>query len=158
MIEQFFHKNISKINFFLRNGRNDPVVLSLILSEMYFNSHLKRQIEYIAFVFLRIIFKARINRLSIGIAQIQIRYWQQYNYIKDHNVILSLAIVSNDLNNYDLVKEIIKNRLVKPINYSKLLADYRGESRAYHLKTFLELKNYVTNYCGDAKDFKENVN
>ena len=85
-------------------------------------------------------------KLSVGIAQIQIKHWHQYGFLDNENRFRALFIISNDLNNYDLAMEIVKDRLNEPINYSKILAYYRGETRAYHLKVFLELKYYIDSY------------
>lgn len=148
MIEQFFHRNLNIINYFIRKGRNDPHVIALILAEMYFNNIIKRQSEYLAFLLLRSLFKKRISKLSVGIAQIQIKYWYQYNLLNDQNIFKKLAIISSELNNYDLAKMIIDNRLNEPVDCSKILADYRGESRAYHMDVFIKLKYFIGNYCG----------
>jgi len=148
MIEQFFHRNLNLINYFIRKGRNDPHVITLILTEMYFNNIIKRQTEYLAFLLLRGLLKKRISKLSVGIAQIQIKYWYQYNLLKDQNIFKKLTIIGSELNNYDLAKMLINNKLHEPVDYSKILADYRGESRAYHMNVFLKLKYFIVNYCG----------
>jgi hypothetical protein len=148
MVERFFHSNIGKVNYLIRNNRTNCEVLALIITEMYFNSLIKRIIEYTAFLLLSKLFPYRIDRLSVGIAQVQIRHWRDYGFISKRIKVFDILIISDTLKNYDIAYELIKPRLIEKSDFSKILADYRGESRAYHLKIYTQFYGFIKNYCG----------
>ena len=148
MVEKFFHSNIGKINYLLKNKRTNCEVITLIITEMYFNSLIKRLVEYLAFMILSRIFRNRIDKLSVGIAQVQIRHWRNYGYISTKGKLSDILIITDIVKNYDIAFELIKPRLTDNSDFSKILANYRGESRAYHLKIYNEFYGFIKNYCG----------
>jgi hypothetical protein len=148
IIEKYFYKQIPLILYFLRNGRNNISVISLIMSEMYFTTRERRTVEYCAYLILGSVSLKRINRLSVGIAQVQIKHWKEHGYIRNQNKYLDLITLTNPLNNYDIAFKLVSTNLENEGNFVNLLAIYRGEARSFHYTVFMTFYRLIKNYCG----------
>lgn len=140
-ITEFVYSNKYLVDYLFKNSRNDIVVVAIILTEMYFNNLTKRYIEYIAFVGLFWLFPKRINLLSVGIGQIQIRHWRQLGFINKEEILKAVIKFTNPLLNYDIIDQIISDSKVHRSDKSKVIAIYRGETRAFHFHVFNQIIN-----------------
>lgn len=97
------------INLMLKNGRNNSIILGIILTEMLFRNSKKRYVEYVYWIFCSYFYTKRLDKISIGISQIQIRHWRNNKYIvKNKFCIKSLKVILDPIANYDMCELILK--------------------------------------------------
>lgn len=133
-LKSFFDKHRNIVFLFLKTGRNDLNIITIILSEMYFAPPKKRFLEYCGWLFCSIFYPARLNYLSLGISQIQLRHWTAYGSLKCKRASLaSFLTLLNPLSNYDMTYRLLGDCDRVP---KKLLGAYRGEARTYHLAVY----------------------
>jgi hypothetical protein len=141
--ESIIKKNSFLVRKLIYSGRTDLNIIALILCESHFRRNTHRVIEYCAMPILFLIAKERFNRLSIGIAQIQLKHWIR---IKKNNSPISMKSYMSYfsiMENYDVLKELIQSNLEDGYNDSKLIAFHTGETRKYHFSLFQEIKNRI---------------
>jgi len=133
-LKVFFDKHRGLVFLFFKTGRADSTIIATILSEMYFSPPKKRLLEYCMWLICSIIYPKRLNSLSLGISQIQLRHWTMHGLLKCHRPRLaSFFILLNPLLNYDMTNMHLGNCDKAP---TKLLGAYRGEARTYHLRVY----------------------
>lgn len=126
------HRNV--IFLFRKTGRDDSDIIAIVLSEMYFSPPGKRFLEYCAWFLYSIVSHSRLNYLSLGISQIQLRHWAASGALCNTKASLSsFLIVFNPLTNYDMAYALLRDCNRNP---KKLLGAYRGEARTYHLAVY----------------------
>lgn len=135
-VHKHFLNNISLITILRSHKRVNPEFIAIILTESLFASTAKRLIEYLAWFILTLLNSSRRYTLSVGISQVQIRYWLQYGFIDNKPSIKNLYIFLDPISNYDIVERFILEKVEDSTDKSKLLATFRGETRKYHLLVF----------------------
>jgi hypothetical protein len=98
----------------MRSGRDDPIVLSILLTEMHFRPIHFRLLEYLSYAFFG-------KRRTVGIGQISTQYWEEQ--FSGRFGVVRAALSTR--NNYDLCKQIIEktNERRNPL---LLLSHYTG--------------------------------
>jgi len=117
-----------------------PTVLSVIAAEMYFRGALHRFLEYCAWVMLWCFDAKRVESLSVGIAQIQLKKWIELGYISSYSPSYShFKSVSSVDNNYDACRRYLSQfASIEQTNSKELSKLYSGRARIFHVKV-LEL-------------------
>jgi hypothetical protein len=138
-VSKHLHENLPVLKRLCREKKQDKTVLALVLCEMYFTSRVKRLLEYGAWLVLTLLCSKRRHLISVGIGQIQIRHWIEQGYITDRVSILNFNVLSDPSANYDVAQKLVNCSLT----HTKLLASYRGEARAYHLKVYQEIRKQL---------------
>jgi hypothetical protein len=111
-----------------------PAVLSVIATEMYFRNSLFRLAEYFAWIVLWHFYPKRIEILSVGIAQVQIRTWVELGLISSRRPSFSnLWAVANVENNYIACQRYLNQvGSTKEIDPKVLSELYSGKARTFH--------------------------
>lgn len=136
MMNETITKDILFLFARLRSHELSPVVLSVIAAEMYFRRPFHRLIEYCYWVVLWCFGAKRIETLSLGIAQMQLRSWRELGYISSYSPNIShiMSILSVE-NNYAACNAYLacfpSIETAKPHELSKL---YAGRARIFHSK------------------------
>ena len=110
--------------------------LSLIITEMYFRPTFARMTEYLAWPVLYVLCRDRAMRLSVGVAQVQLRHWVLLGFLESAapNVARLRRVLSLRAN-YDLVEAYLTLSLGQH-NWSprRIAACYVGEVRAFYVR------------------------
>lgn len=141
--KSIIRKNSFLIRKLIKSGRTDLDIISLILCESHFRKKNDRVIEYIILPILFFISKKRFKKLSVGIAQIQLKHWIKIKNIKSPISFKSYLTYFSIIENYDVLKELIYYNLEDNYNDSRLIAFHTGETRKYHLSLFQDIKNQL---------------
>jgi hypothetical protein len=149
-------KDILFLSTRLRNRRLSPVVLSVIASEMYFRRPLHRLLEYLAWVILWGVGSKRIETLSVGIAQVQLRTWKQLGYINSCvPSIFNLMVVLNIENNYAACGGVLGRSIsLSEMNHRELSRIYLGRARIFHVKVIELAFNIAKSFSQRAKGMR----
>lgn len=139
-MNSLINSNINIITNLKSSNRNDINIISLILCELHFSSKYKRVVEYFYWAFLYLLCAERVEFISVGVGQIQIRHWIRFEFIKNDKMFSSLKNFQNTRLNYDLILKIFDEFDLKKLNDNQIIAIYRGEVRSYHLNLFKVLK------------------
>lgn len=133
-------KNLMFLSIRVNCFNLSPTVLSVIATEMYFRGSLHRFLEYCAWLMLWRFDAKRIESLSVGIAQIQLKRWIEMGYISSYSPSYShFKSVSSVDNNYDACHRYLTQfTSVEPTNSKELSKLYSGRARVFHVKV-LEL-------------------
>lgn len=128
--------NVVYLNSSLRNTEKSSLVISIIAVEMYFRSASHRALEYVFWILLWLFRVSRTDKISVGVAQIQIRTWVELGYIPSVSPrISSLLAVMKLENNYAACKAYLdKHAICDRVNIVKLSDIYSGRSRKYHVQ------------------------
>lgn len=113
-----------------------PVVLSIIATEMYFRNSLHRLAEYFAWILLWHLGSKRVETLSVGIAQIQIKRWVELGFIDSFcQSISNIAVVANVEKNYLACLLYLGKIASYEGSDPKVLSElYSGKARVFHSK------------------------
>lgn len=113
-----------------------PAVLSVIAVEMYFRGSLHRFIEYFVWIVLWHFDANRVETISVGIAQIQLKRWVELGCISSCRPSLSnLKAVSSVQNNYVACRHYLSQVASSETNNPKVLSElYSGKARVFHAK------------------------
>jgi hypothetical protein len=113
-----------------------PWVVAVLVTEDTFRSAERRLIEYAAWPLLFILWPGRAERLSVGIAQIQLRHWVSMGLLPSCTPsIASLRTVMSEFANYTAADTYLRARLgLDGWSARKIAAAYVGEARAYHVR------------------------
>ncbi len=135
-MSEIITKDILFISMRIRSQELSPVVLSVIAAEMYFRGPLHRLIEYCSWMVLWCFGAKRMETLSVGIAQMQLRAWRELGYIDSYspNFAHILAVLSVD-NNYAACRCYLARFPSSEMDKSKELSKlYSGRARIFHAK------------------------
>lgn len=112
-----------------------PAVLSVIAAEMFFRGSLHRMVEYCTWVALWFINAKRVETLSVGIAQIQLKRWVELGYICSlAPTISNLKAVFSVDNNYAACHRYLAHLSFSELSDPKQLSKvYSGRARIFHV-------------------------
>src|SRR5437868_14032897 len=102
IMSKHLKKHLGLLTILYQAGKRDLTIVSVILCEMYFTNYFKRQSEYLAWILLTFVRSKRRHKLSVGIAQIQIKHWIQFNFMTDNISYHNLCTMQNPYINYEL--------------------------------------------------------
>jgi hypothetical protein len=129
-LDDHFAKVAGIVGKLVCSGRDDAGILSLLLVESFFRDPLNRLVEYLAWILLSPIAPRRLQRLSVGPGQIQLRHFAKWG---DWSSLVASwtrykTVVSWE-RNYDVAKSLL------PVEMSSQAraAVYRGEARKYYM-------------------------
>lgn len=113
-----------------------PAALSVILTEMFFRSRLRRYVEYAAWLVLWALPFKKISTLTVGVAQLQLQHWYNLGFISSFTPSLTnLLTVSNVNNNYHACVEFLRiNDCLAPFDSIKIADVYTGNARKYYVQ------------------------
>jgi hypothetical protein len=130
----------------IKTGRSNPYILAIILTESHFRNSYQRTKEYVLWFLLYLFSPERVHKLSVGIAQIQIRHWVNLNFIEsDRPSLSSLQKMMNPYLNYDVCSAFLDTYLNQNISLENISVIYRGRSGVYYCKVLKSAYNYVNN-------------
>ncbi|MCE1273333.1 MAG: hypothetical protein LWW75_02260 [Chlorobiales bacterium] len=112
------------------------MILSVIVVEMRFRSARYRALEYFFWVFLWVFRRKRIKLLSVGVAQIQLRYWQKFGFIDSYiPSITNLLTVMDVSANYAACRRYFKFfNLNDETSLRDISLAYTGMSSLFYIK------------------------
>jgi hypothetical protein len=143
MASKIINDNFAIISILVNRKKINCSIIALMLCETHFSSAFKRIVEYFLWFILTIINCEKRFYISVGIGQIQIRHWLFYGLINDKINVSNFSKFINIVSNYELIEIILVENLIIDSDDSKLVGIYRGESRAYHLALYSELKKQL---------------
>ena len=128
-------KNLIFLSIRVNRFDLSPAVLSVIAAEMYFRGSLHRLVEYCAWVVLWFFDAKRVEILSVGIAQIQLKKWLELGYICSFSPSISnLKTVSSVDNNYAACRRYLSHLSYQELTDPKELSEvYSGRARTFHV-------------------------
>lgn len=137
MMNDTLLKNVSFLAARVRRFNLSPAVLAIIATEMYFRSSLYRFAEYFAWFALWHFNSKRVEVLSVGISQIQIKMWVELGFINSCRPSISnLWVVANVDNNYMACQRYLEQVASSKESNAKVLSElYSGKARIFHSKT-----------------------
>lgn len=116
--------------------RTERQVLAVLLTETFFRDSVQRFLEYGTWLVLSAIWPSRAARLSVGIAQIQLRHWVRLGSLRSTRFsVRALAAVMSLEANYDICAALLRERGLLEATPRQVAAAYRGEARGYHVRT-----------------------
>ena len=117
------------------SGRGDPFVLALLLTETFFRRPTDRAAEYLAWLGLGLLWPGRARRLSVGVAQLQVRHWKRLQQWESNRLTPArLAETLRVAANYDACERFLyESAGAAPMSTQRVAAIYRGEARSYHV-------------------------
>lgn len=143
--EQYLETRQVKINELLFNGRREPDVLALLLTESFLRPERERAVEYLAWVWSSYAAKVRAKTLSVGPGQIQLRHWKEFCGWPDIGFsIARWRTVSSWSESYDVAFELTADCT----SLREKVAVYRGEVRTYYLFLAERAKEHVQAVAG----------
>ena len=121
-----------------RQGASSAIIVAILAVETYFRPLAWRVAEYILWMLLSIHWNARtkwrVDRISVGSAQIQLRNWVQAGLINDTRFSIKRLLVVLDLfSNYKACEAFILARCQSTCLFS-LVDVYTGGKRLYYLR------------------------
>jgi len=151
MLAWHVRRHLREIMQLLRNGRCNPVVISVMLTEAYVRDSLHRLFELAAWPALYLFWPARLHCLSVGISQVQIRHWISLGFLKSHIPSLpSVLTVLNLESNYDVCEAYLKQALGSSYwEASRVAAVYCGRPQRYYTVVLTEMQKLVTEIALD---------
>ena len=137
MMNDAILKNLLFLASRVRRFDLSPATLSVIATEMYFRRAIHRFIEYCAWIILWHLGSKRVNTLSVGIAQIQLKRWVELGFICScRPSITNLQCVASVENNYSACHRYLRvGTLFEESNSKELSERYSGKARKFHTKT-----------------------
>lgn len=120
-----------------REGAWEPLVLAIMAVESFFRPLTWRLAEYALWACLSLIWceatQYRVQRISVGIAQIQLRTWVQSGNLKSLRFSSSsLRKVLSARANYDACLSVITSRKLLDVELAVVVECYTGGRRAYY--------------------------
>lgn len=115
--------------------RNFSVLpLAFIATEMHFRGSAHRTLEYLYWVLLWLVRSKRIELLSVGIAQIQLRYWKRFGFINTYSPSVSNILAISDARiNYSACKRYCEVfALDNDSSLTEISLAYTGLPRKYY--------------------------
>ena len=137
-LAEHFARSRSWVARLRATGRTDPVVIGLLLTESFFRTRADRVAEYLAWICLSVVWPSRVRRLSVGIAQIQVRHWMRLDHWDSFRISpLRLWRTLREETNYDACNRLMPDEVGQMhVPAQRVAAAYRGEARSYHLRVF----------------------
>lgn len=131
-------KNKQTFSTSLRIVSYDKTIVSLLITEMFFRRSFDRFVEYLAWIFIGFICPSKIEKLSIGIAQIQLKHWFSLGYINSLRPSWkSFCTITNPNINYNACKDYLKREGYNSgFSLLEITRLYTGRPRKYYLKIF----------------------
>lgn len=123
------------VDYSIRTQAFDRAVASLLSTEMYFRRSVHRLIEYIAWIIYWLVCPHKLYRLSVGMAQIQLRHWRDLGFIRSMSPTPeNLRLITDPTTNYMACRKYLVARGYTPGISSKELARlYTGSARKYYV-------------------------
>jgi hypothetical protein len=118
-----------------RPERRCTWVYAVLLAESQFRPISMRVFEYVAWFVLSYLAPSRAVRLSVGVAQVQIRHWVRFGIMSStrpspRNLLTALSISAN----YDIVHAYLAAHIgSEPCTARRIASCYVGEARSYHV-------------------------
>jgi hypothetical protein len=120
--------------------RRCPWIYAVLLAEDQFRPRPLRLLEYLAWSVLWPVSPRRASRISVGIAQVQVRHWATFGFMDTpvptpKNIFAAMSLEAN----YDVAQAYLRDRLRNEHwNARRIAACYVGEARSYHVRTLEE--------------------
>lgn len=142
----------------------NPCILSIsiICTERFFRSSFDRFLEYLAWVFFWLFQDIRLQELSLGVAQIQLKHWRRLGKIDSFSPSLkNLGYITSFKANYQMVNELLINEgISKESDMIEIARFYNGTPRNYYctiLKYFLfSVENSLSKNKGEMSNAQRN--
>ena len=126
-------------------------ILAHLAVESYFRRSNDRMLEYVAWLVLWAIRSGRLETLSVGIGQIQLRRWKALNNWPSLAPSLSrLRCVSAPHQNYAAAAALVPADLT----IREQAVVYRGEARRYHVRLLQEAQAWIISYVASNNRMK----
>ena len=122
----------------INTGREDPVVLAILLTESFFRTRLDRALELAVWIVLSVLSPCRARFVSVGIAQIQVRHWQIPTGFWIVRMLRQIMVFSDPTANYDNCLSLLQGFRVSEPSDLRLLRYYTGQVTRYHMMTYRE--------------------
>ena len=127
-----------------RNGR--PDVIALLLVETYFRPTWVRKLEYALMPILRRVAADRYSRLTVGMAQLQLRHWQRFA----RN--LSPRDFEDPITNYEACRTYLAWHGVElETEPTELTSRYTGSFETFYTRLFQAAKEWVVEVAEEAE-------
>lgn len=128
-----------------RSGRSNPHTLAVMATEVFFRSSLQHLFEYLAWIILSFVWPQRAEKLSVGIAQVQVSHWIRLGFISSSRLSLrTLALFTDPEANYDVSQAFLNSfGYQRTFSLHQIVRVYRGEVRSYHLRVLTECYRFI---------------
>lgn len=139
--------SLAQIAPLMRGGHRDLNVLAVLMCESALRSRQFRFAEYFFWFFVSLIVPARAHRLSIGIAQLQLRHWVDLGLLDGTTFSFRRASkVASLQGNYEAVRRFLLSRSNgSDFNPRSVAAIYHGEARSYYVSLLSVSRDVLEN-------------
>lgn len=144
MMKQHINKFAPLIVSLINSGRSNPYVLAMLITECYFRNSFHRTLEYLAWILLYKLCPSRELKLSVGLAQVQVRHWINLKFIGSSQPSFStLQKALNPYVNYDICLAYLEDSLKEGASLGELALIYRGRVGQHHYKVLETAYRYI---------------
>ena len=156
------NKLIEECLLFSKDKNPCVLSISIICTERFFRSSFDRFLEYLAWIFFWLFQDNRIQEVSLGVAQIQLKHWHRLGKIDSFSPSLkNLSYIISFKENYRMVRELLINEgISKESDVIEIARFYNGTPRNYYcviLKYFLSsVENTLANSKGEMSNDQRN--
>lgn len=128
-------KNRQYIIYALRTQEFDNAVASLMSTEMYFRGEFHRFMEYVGWIIYWLLRPYKLNGLSVGLAQIQLRHWYSFGFIRSLSPTWAhFRIITDPTANYAACKKYLLEKGYRAdLTTNDLALLYTGKARNYYV-------------------------
>lgn len=148
-MKSHFKSYINYIILLISSGRNNTLILSILITEAFFRRRIDRLIEILMWIVLYSFKSKRVEYISAGIAQVQLKHWLQLSYIDTLKPSLTnIKIVLNIYNNYDICCEYLNSHIDKAhgTQFEKICITYTGAYNSFYIKLLKTFYNKLIDY------------
>jgi len=128
----------------MASGRRNPIILSIIASEMYFRGRIDRLFEYFAWLLMSIIHPERATHITLGIAQIEVSKWIFFGNVRAFRPSLKAVLYFTDpLANYDICDAYLNSNSANyKTSFNQIARYYNGAPRTYYIFVLKQCYEY----------------
>ena len=117
-------------------GRTNQSVLALLATESFFRDRIDRMLELASWAFLDMMGAPAAMRISVGLAQVQVRHWRRVSGSRPWRTIRALRTFSDPRANYDACRDFVASQGMLAAGPIEVLGCYTGRVTRHHLEVF----------------------
>jgi hypothetical protein len=128
-------KNRQYVIYALRTQEFDSAVASLMSTEMYFRGEFHRFMEYVGWIIYWLLWPHKLDGLSVGFVQIQLRHWYSFGFICSLSPTWAhFRTITDPTANYAACKKyLLEKGYKKDLPTNDLARLYTGKARNYYV-------------------------
>ena len=142
-LQKHLNKHRYLVRKLQRSGRDTTLILSILLTESYFRNEQCRNTEYLAWLILNALGVRRAEYISLGIAQIQYRYWLRCSAFPS-SCLARLKNFRDPFMNYDVCLKYLHSKSGSSnISLCQLSELYTGRVQKYYMEVLRLCRGWI---------------